>query len=79
MCPPRNGAVLGSVAGAGRGRAGFVARTARDPFEGPPSRLIADLNSQQDTLTQAGKEHAGCYATSPSLSFNMRLGDIDPG
>src|SRR6266480_6563007 len=36
------------------GRAGFVARTARDLLQGHAPRVIVDLSTQYDTLTQAG-------------------------
>jgi hypothetical protein len=42
------------------GRTAFVARAARDLLEGHPGRVILDLNSHLDALTQAG-------ATAPGL------------
>jgi hypothetical protein len=41
------------------GRAGFVARTARDLLEHHPARVIADLNSRHDVLAQAGTTAPG--------------------
>lgn len=41
------------------GRAGFVARTARDLLEHHPSRVILDLTGHLDALTQAGTRAAG--------------------
>jgi hypothetical protein len=41
------------------GRAAFVARTARDLLEHHPARVIADLNSHHDTVTQAGDTAPG--------------------
>ena len=41
------------------GRAGFVARTARDLLEHHPARVIADLTSHHDTLTQTGTKAPG--------------------
>jgi hypothetical protein len=41
------------------GRAGFVARTARDLLEGHAPRVIADLNTHHDTLTQTGTTAPG--------------------
>jgi hypothetical protein len=45
------------------GRAGFVARTARDLLEGHAPRVIADLNTHHDTLTQAGTPAPGLKRT----------------
>jgi hypothetical protein len=41
------------------GRAGFVARTARDLLEHHPARVIADLTSHHDTPTQTGTSAPG--------------------
>lgn len=41
------------------GRAGFVARTARDLLEGHTGQVILDLTGHHDTLTQAGTRAAG--------------------
>jgi hypothetical protein len=41
------------------GRAGFVARTARDLLEHHPARVIADLTSHHDTVTQTGTSATG--------------------
>jgi hypothetical protein len=41
------------------GRAGFVARTARDLLEHHPARVIADLTSQHDTVTAVGDTAPG--------------------
>jgi hypothetical protein len=41
------------------GRAGFVARTARDLLEHHPARVIADLTSHHDDLTQTGTTAPG--------------------
>lgn len=41
------------------GRAGFVARTARDLLKHHPARVIADLTSRHDILTQAGGNAPG--------------------
>ena len=41
------------------GRAGFVARTARELLEGHAPRVVADLNIHHDTLTQAGTTAPG--------------------
>jgi hypothetical protein len=43
----------------GPGRAGFVARTARDLLEGHPARVIVDLTGHLDTLAQAGTRAPG--------------------
>jgi hypothetical protein len=45
------------------GRAGFVARTARDLLDGHTPRVIADLNTHHDTLTQAGTHAPGLKRT----------------
>jgi len=45
------------------GRAGFVARTARDLLDGHAPRVIADLNTHHDALTQAGTHAPGLKRT----------------
>ncbi|GAA2639876.1 hypothetical protein [Paractinoplanes durhamensis] len=41
------------------GRAGFVARTARDLLEHHPAKAILDLTYHHDILTQDGTQTAG--------------------
>jgi hypothetical protein len=41
------------------GRAGFVARTARDLLQGHAPRVITDLNAHHDTLAQTGTRAPG--------------------
>lgn len=62
------------------GRAGFVARTARDLLQGHAPRVIAELTGHHDTLTQAGTTPAGLkrcidYLTAkqPYLIYHIAL------
>jgi hypothetical protein len=62
------------------GRAGFVARTARDLLEGHASRVILDLKTHHDTLTQTGTKAPGlaraiAYLTAkqPYLIYRIAL------
>jgi hypothetical protein len=62
------------------GRAGFVARTARDLLEGHAPRVISDLTVHHDTLTQAGARAPGlqrciAYLTAkqPYLIYHIAL------
>jgi hypothetical protein len=64
----------------GPGRAGFVARTARDLLEGHAPRVIVDLNTQYDTLTQTGTPAPGLHraiayltAKQPYLDYHIAL------
>ena len=64
----------------GPGRAGFVAHTARDLLEGHTPRVILDLNTHLDTLTQAGTKAPGlkrciAYLTAkaPYLIYHIAL------
>ena len=60
------------------GRAGFVARTARDPLEHHPAKVILDLTGRHDALTQAGETAAGLkrcidYLTAKQLYLIYRI------
>jgi hypothetical protein len=62
------------------GRAGFVARTARDLLEGHAPRVIVDLNTHLDALTQTGTRAPGlqraiAYLTAkqPYLDYHIAL------
>lgn len=62
------------------GRAGFVARTARDLLDGHAPQVIVDLRTQYNTLTQAGThapgiERAIAYLTAkqPYLNYHIAL------
>ena len=62
------------------GRAGFVARIARDLLQGHAPRVIADLSAHHDTLTQAGTRAPGlqrciAYLTAkqPYLIYHIAL------